>query len=650
MAVNKNFVVKNGLEVNTNLILADADTKKVGIGSTIPSRQLDVSGGIGATDINVSGAGTITTFEATTGTITTFEATTSTITDATATREFVTDLNVTGVGTIGVGVVTNLTGTNVKFSGISTLGILEVSATGIVTASSGIVTYYGDGQFLQNVISGVGVRTEGSIIGYGATFLDFRGAGVSTITFGASSGITTINITGGGGDASIGIGTTPGDAFSGIVTAGNLWYNSNLGRLFIYYQDANSAQWVDAAPFNVGVITALQSVTFEQGSAGSPSITFDGDTDTGFFQPTANHVSATSAGVGILTVGQSGLNVTGIVTATSFSGDGGGLTGVASTDNITTSTRVRFLDNLSVSGVSTLGSATTVGGSGIHVTGIVTATNVSVGSSVTASTFFGSGANLTALSGSAIASGTVAAARVATLNQNTTGTAGGLTGTPDIAINNITGVAATFTGNVTIGGTISYEDVTNVDSLGIITARSGIEVSGIVTARAGFAVTYYGDGSNLTGVVSGIGLSEAGAAKGSSITDVNFVGATVTATGAGATITIAGGITTTAQTPATFTTVTLDLSSAQHHEVTLVAGISTFDCAGGSVGESHSVIINQPSVGVATVGFSTYFLFPSGSTPNMSEGSGSVDLLSFVVKNVGLAGTELLVSAGLNYQ
>ena len=455
MAVNKNFVVKNGLEVNTDLILADASTKKVGIGSTIPSRQLDVSGGIGATDINVSGAGTITTFEATTSTIT--------------------DLNVTGVGTIGVGVVTNLTGTNVKFSGISTLGILEVSATGIVTASSGIVTYYGDGQYLQNTISGVGIRTEGSIIGYGATFLDFRGAGVSTITFGSSSGITTINITGGGGDASIGIGTTPGDAFSGIVTAGNLWYNSNLGRLFIYYQDANSAQWVDAAPFNVGVIITLQSVTFEQGSAGSPSITFDGDTDTGFFQPTANHVSAASAGVGILTVGQSGLNVTGIVTATSFSGDGGGLTGVASTDNITTSTRVRFLDNLSVSGVSTLGSATTVGESGVHVTGVVTATS-----------FVGDGSNLTALNGDNIASGTVAAARVATLNQNTTGTAGGLSGTPDIAINNITGVAATFTGNVTIGGTISYEDVTNVDSLGIITARSGIEVSGIVTARSWF--------------------------------------------------------------------------------------------------------------------------------------------------------------------
>ena len=363
------------------------------------------------------------------------------------------------------------------------------------------------------------------------------------------------------------------------------------------------------------------------------------------------NISGIGTIAGVTTANATGVNVTGIITATTFSGDGGGLTGVASTDNITTSTRVRFLDNLSVSGVSTLGSATTIGGSGIHVTGIVTATNVSVGSSVTASTFFGSGANLTALSGTAIASGTVAAARVATLNQNTTGTAGGLSGTPDIAINNVTGVAATFTGNVTIGGTISYEDVTNVDSLGIITARSGIEVSGIVTARAGFAVTYYGDGSNLTGVVSGIALSEGGASRGTEVTTLNFAsGATITNTGAGATITIsASGITTTAQTPATHTTVTLDLDSANHHEITLVAGISTFDCAGGSAGDSHSVIINQPSSGIATVGFTTSFLFPSGSIPTMSEGGGSVDLLSFVVKKVGLAGTELLASAGLNY-
>ena len=47
----------------------------------------------------------------------------------------------------------------------------------------------------------------------------------------------------------------------------------------------------------------------------------------------------------------------------------------------------------------------------------------------------------------------------------------GLTGTPDIAVRNITGVAATFT------GVLTYEDVTNIDSIGIITARSDISIA-----------------------------------------------------------------------------------------------------------------------------------------------------------------------------
>lgn len=62
----------------------------------------------------------------------------------------------------------------------------------------------------------------------------------------------------------------------------------------------------------------------------------------------------------------------------------------------------------------------------------------------------------------------------------------------NITANNITGVAATFTGAVVVGGTLSYEDVTNIDAVGIITAQAGIDVTGIITARAGSAVTFRG--------------------------------------------------------------------------------------------------------------------------------------------------------------
>ena len=182
----------------------------------------------------------------------------------------------------------------------------------------------------------------------------------------------------------------------------------------------------------------------------------------------------------------------------------------------------------------------------------------------------------------------------------------GLTGTPDITVRNIIGVGAT------LSGVLTYEDVTNIDSVGIVTARLGIKVGAgqSISAVSGI-ITYYGDGSQLTG--------------------------------------ISAGISTTASSPSANTIVTLNLSTAQHHDLTLTAGITTITCSGGSFGDSHSVVISQPSSGIATVGFSTFFLFPSGATPSMSEGGSKVDLVSFVVKRVGVGGTQLLASAGLNY-
>ena len=70
---------------------------------------------------------------------------------------------------------------------------------------------------------------------------------------------------------------------------------------------------------------------------------------------------------------------------------------------------------------------------------------------------------------------------------------------------NITGVvtasSANFTDNVSIGGTLTYEDVTNVDSVGIITARDGINVtSGGINVSSGIvtAISFVGSGSSLT--------------------------------------------------------------------------------------------------------------------------------------------------------
>jgi len=90
---------------------------------------------------------------------------------------------------------------------------------------------------------------------------------------------------------------------------------------------------------------------------------------------------------------------------------------------------------------------------------------------------------------------------------NIKGRTGGAIGAPSGAV--VTGVltatSGSFTGNVSIGGTLTYEDVTNIDSVGIITAQQGIRVGAgqsIGSTTATENVVYYGDGSKLTGIES----------------------------------------------------------------------------------------------------------------------------------------------------
>ena len=288
MAVNKNFVVKNGLEVATDVILANATTKNVGIGSTQPEFTLDVRGGIGVTDIQVTGFSTFTKDVQVGASGSVFYVSNSTnnvgvgtsvpaytldvrssvstgqtalyvygdmrvtgdlnldditLDDASIENLTVTDtFHVTGLTTF-VGYTTfsdyvfiqdglNVTGagitadtlnvlgvsTFVGFStfndyvfiqdGLNVAGVSSVGAAITMYPSSGIVSatsFYGDGSNLSgiatNLVSSIGVSSEGTFVGTGATIVDFKSSnGLNNVEI--SSGIATVTVQTG---ASIGL-------------------------------------------------------------------------------------------------------------------------------------------------------------------------------------------------------------------------------------------------------------------------------------------------------------------------------------------------------------------------------------------------------------------------------------------------------------
>ena len=111
------------------------------------------------------------------------------------------------------------------------------------------------------------------------------------------------------------------------------------------------------------------------------------------------------------------------------------------------------------------------------------------------------------VSGVTTASGGVIGDVTGNVTGNASGTAGGLTGSPNITVTdvtaqNITAVGATFT------GTVSYENIQNLDSVGLVTARAGlkvgpltgiaatIDIGGNIDAGIITATSFYGDGAN----------------------------------------------------------------------------------------------------------------------------------------------------------
>ena len=217
-------------------------------------------------------------------------------------------------------------------------------------------------------------------------------------------------------------------------------------------------------------------------------------------------------------------------------------------------------------------------GPGIHTASNINSHNIKSTGIITAVSFVGDGSGLTGVASTDnIITGTAATFNTYPVDINAGMTVAGVSSFASA----ISGTTANFSGNVSVGGVLTYEDVKNVDSLGIITARSGVDVddfldvgSNIKLGNAGVitATTFKGDGDfveldvdghtnldnvNVAGVAtfastvnatlfsgaSQIGIQSAGTQIGAGITQLNFVGTgnTFAVNGTTVDISIAGG-------------------------------------------------------------------------------------------------------------
>ena len=501
-AINKSFVVKNGLEISTDLIVANANTRKVGIGTTVSQYLLHVNGGIGVTDAYVSGIATVINQlrVGTGGTVFTVLGVGNSIGVGTANPAFlldvrspvstgqtalyvqgdiqvtgdvraddilITNLNVSGVSTfvgfatfnnilvVGIGTITtlnstsgtitNLTGTsgtitNLNVTGISTLGTVRISS-GIITAASGIVTYFGDGSNLTNILSGVGISSLGTLIGIGATILNFIGTAVSTVT--VSSGIATIKL-----DAGAGGGGSPGG------TNGQVQYN------------------------NFGVF------------GGSSNFTFDG----------------------------SNVNVTGIATITTLNSTNATITNLTGTSATITNASGNVKIGIGTTALLVEGNA--------RVTGILTVGSSSI-------TLNGSTNVINVGTGLTLSSGGINVTGISTLNNanatqlSVTDISTFVNGPILVGTGTSTGTASQplqVTGGAYVSGSVGIGTTTPTSKLHVV---GDVRVSGIITATS-----FFGDGSGLTGAGAGIGSTGSINTSGI-ITATSFFGDGSGLTGAG---------------------------------------------------------------------------------------------------------------------
>ena len=300
--IKKTFNFRNGVQVDDDNLIVNKNGL-VGVGTTVPTEALDVRGKVKVIqDANVPGSGEI-------------NATTGIITSLTVTDTLIVNSSNVSTGQVGQGVIVG-------------------SPAGIVTATSvGIVTYYGDGQYLENVPTS---QWENVNIGLGYTSIYARGnVGVNTVDPRFSFQV------GGNNNVSsfvkgVGINSSGDIVATGILTATSV--ESNLvGNLSSGIATITNIKGTGADI--IGIVTATE---------------FKGDV-------TGNIVSDSST---VTSLSGSGINVTGIITA------GTGFTGPL-TGNVTGNLTGGVLGDV-ISGISTITILETTHINSNPTTGIIT--------------------------------------------------------------------------------------------------------------------------------------------------------------------------------------------------------------------------------------------------------------------------------------
>jgi len=194
-----------------------------------------------------------------------------------------------------------------------------------------------------------------------------------------------------------------------------------------------------------------------------------------------------NTGIGVTIRKHGDATFTGIITASAFFGDGSGLEGVSSSgigtplsdDDTSELNKVYYVNQeLSIGSTVTVNHPDSAIASYTHYQDLVVKDNadfiVSDGDTFIPDVL---GINTASLP-NPVSGATGGRIRTGTI------TNAGANGAPNFP-NGLTGTAGTFTGNLNVGGVLTYEDVTNVDSIGVITARSGIDAASNLLLKTG---------------------------------------------------------------------------------------------------------------------------------------------------------------------